>query len=502
MLTFARLLRSPVQLDMGFSEDVTKIMDAIPAMCAYTGNAPSIKGSAALPPAAAGGKTGKKEVQTVLYSATIPTWVATVAKKYMKDPVVVDLVEGQAASLDVQHLVLMCPWQVRAQTIGDLVRIYGGVEGKTVIFVETKKEADELAVNPALTSRVECKAMHGDVAQARYVSRSVLAQGGKSVHDLTFSILCSREATLAAFKKGTVRCIVATDVAARGLDIKGVDLVIQTQPPCGKFSGKADVDTYVHRAGRTGRAGAKGVAITLYTRQQEGHIATLEHATRNTFIRIGTPQPEDIVRVSGADALKSVQGVHDSMMDIFKPLAEQALAEAGEENAADVIARALAVIAGYTQPPAPRSLLSSSEGYMTFHYTADASLGEIRSPSFVFSQLRESIIPATVCDEIRGMTLTSDGHGAVFDVPQAHIETVKKASKKHPTLLKQCKTLPELKASSGGGYGGNVVEGQRGGFQGGRGGYGGRGGGFGGRGGGFGGRGGGGGFRGGRGRSF
>jgi ATP-dependent RNA helicase DDX21 len=94
-------------------------------------------------------------------------------------------------------------------------------------------------VNPALTQKVECKAMHGDVAQA------------------------SREATLTAFKKGTVRCIVATDVAARGLDIKGVDLVIQTQPPSGKFSGRADVDTYVHRSGRTGRAGAKGICVTL-----------------------------------------------------------------------------------------------------------------------------------------------------------------------------------------------------------------------------------------------
>lgn len=161
---------------MGFSDDVMKVMDGIPAMCAYTGNSLSGRaGAAAAPttPAAAAG--GKKEVQTVLYSATVPAWVSTVAKRYMKDPVSVDLVEGQAASLDIEHLVLPCPWQVRAQTIGDLVRIYGGSQGKTVVFVETKKEADELAVNPAITSRVECKPMHGDVPQSRCVQTCTAA---------------------------------------------------------------------------------------------------------------------------------------------------------------------------------------------------------------------------------------------------------------------------------------------------------------------------------------
>ena len=108
------------------------------------------------------------------------------------------------------------PWQNRGPTVADLIRLYCGAAGKTLGFVETKKEADELAVHPALVA-VGAKVMHGDVAQAQ------------------------RESTLAAFRKGTLRCIVATDVAARGLDIKGVDLVVQTQPPAGKFSGRAEV---------------------------------------------------------------------------------------------------------------------------------------------------------------------------------------------------------------------------------------------------------------------
>jgi len=251
-------------LDMGFADDVQKILDAIPAMREFKASA---KGGAGAGAGATPAGKGTKGVQVIMFSATVPPWVRDVARMYMYRPESVDLVEGEvSASVDVQHIVLQCPWQVRGQTIADLIRVYGGGDGRTIVFVETKKEADELAVHPAITSKVDVKAMHGDVAQNQ------------------------RESTLQAFRKGNLRCIVATDVAARGLDIKGVDLVIQTQPPCGKFSGRADVDTYVHRSGRTGRAGAKGTCITLFTRQQEQVIKQIETATGNKFTRIGAPQ--------------------------------------------------------------------------------------------------------------------------------------------------------------------------------------------------------------------
>ncbi|MFN9939171.1 MAG: helicase-related protein, partial [bacterium] len=92
-------------------------------------------------------------------------------------------------------------------------------------------------------------------------------------------------------------CLVATDVAARGLDIQGVDLVIQVQPPATNFTQKADVEAYVHRSGRTGRAGQKGVCVTLYTKQQEYILTEIERRIGNTFVRIGAPQPKDLVKV-------------------------------------------------------------------------------------------------------------------------------------------------------------------------------------------------------------
>ena len=462
-------------LDMGFADDVQKILSGVPSLSAYS-------------QAVGQGKDVKKSTQVLLYSATIAPWVKDVSKRYMNKPMIIDLVEGEvSASIDVQHLVCMCPWQVRAQTIGDLVRVYGGSNGRTIIFTETKKECDEMAVNPALT--LETKALHGDVAQGQ------------------------REATLAAFKKGTLRCIVATDVAARGLDIKGVDLVIQCQPPAGRMSGRADADTYVHRSGRTGRAGAKGTCITLFTRQQEHIIQDLERLTKNAFTRVGAPQPADIVRVSGDEAISKLRDVHPSMVDFFRPQAERALAEEALSGNGDkvsaavgILARAFAVITGCSAPQTIRSLMSGSEGFCTFSYTSESAFSSL---SQVWVALR-SLLPHAVTEDIRGMSMALDFKTAVFDVPEKHVAAVKDAASKSNGRVRVCSKLPELQPQAGagssggrasfGGGGGGGGGGFRGGFSGGRGGGGG---GFGGGGfrGGFGGGRGGGGFgRGGGGR--
>lgn len=420
-VSFAILDEADRMLDMGFSEDVAKILDSVPSLKSYTA---STKGGNTFSTG-----TVAKDTQVILFSATIPPWVKDVAKKYMSNPLTVDLVEGAvSASVDVSHLVLQCPWQVRAQTVGDLVRVYGGSQGRTIIFVETKKEADELACHPALTSRVECKALHGDVAQA------------------------SREAALAAFKAGAVRCLVATDVAARGLDIKGVDLVIQAQPPAGKFSGRADSDTYVHRSGRTGRAGAKGTCITLFTRQQSDLISDLERATKNTFTRIGAPQPADIVRVSGDEAVERVAGVHKDLVDIFAAQASKALSDgkARGESSSVVLARALAVIAGYTKVQPARSLMSASEGYATYEYRDESTT--IRTTSTIWTALR-SMLPHDCTEELRGMTMAADFHGAVFDVPEKYIPKIKEIAADESSHIRLCTVLPELVQTPGSGGG-------------------------------------------------
>ena len=454
-LTHVVLDEADQMLDMGFADDMREILDFNPYLNAKAAAASGVKGGAE----ALAGMSGSKP-QVVLFSATLPSWCKDVSRKYMTDPKVINLVvEGSgAASKDVQHLVLQAPWQVRASTTNDLIRMYSGVKGRTIIFCDTKKDANELSVDPAVT--VDCGVLHGDISQSQ------------------------RETTLTAFREGRVRCLVATDVAARGLDIKGVDLVVQLQPPQRNFSGKADVDTYVHRSGRTGRAGAKGTCITLYTHRDEHVLREIERATKNTFVRIGAPQVSDLVGVAAKETVASVVGVDAKVASAFADAAQEAL-EACDGNALDTIARALAAASGYTDSLPVRSLLSAADGMVTLQYTAAPHMkaeGGMRSASYVWNALRRHL-PEQIVESIKGMRLAADGTAAVFDLPSKVMPQIEHALEEPTSGITKCETLPELKAkpsfqgARGGGRGGGRGGRGRGGGRGGRG----RGGGYGGR---------------------
>lgn len=108
---------------------------------------------------------------------------------------------------------------------------YYGNNARTIVFTQTKADANSLMLTDKI--KLDVEVMHGDIAQNQ------------------------REVTIKRFKEGKFSVLVATDVASRGLDIPNVDLVVQLEPP-------KDVETYIHRAGRTARAGKEGTCITLY----------------------------------------------------------------------------------------------------------------------------------------------------------------------------------------------------------------------------------------------
>lgn len=114
-----------------------------------------------------------------------------------------------------------------------MIKKYGGEEQRILIFCDRKAEVDKLS----RSIRVRNDPLHGDVPQTR------------------------RERAYNNFKRGSVRCLVATNVAARGLDFPSVDLVIQMNPPL-------NTEEYIHRAGRTGRAGKSGTCLTFYDRSK------------------------------------------------------------------------------------------------------------------------------------------------------------------------------------------------------------------------------------------
>ncbi|KAJ1469826.1 P-loop containing nucleoside triphosphate hydrolase protein [Baffinella frigidus] len=185
--------------------------------------------------------TTKNKHQTMLFSATVPSWVQSVARKYLKGDKRkdVDLVTGQAqqTASKIRHLKISCGHNNRRATIGAVIDCYAGRTGRTIVFTETKVQPHGLLVNNVFTN----------ILSVLYDEDAV----------------ANREVSLQGFRDGTIQCLVATNVAARGLDIPEVDLVIMCHPP-------DSPETYVHRSGRTGRAGRSGTCIVFYGPREAG----------------------------------------------------------------------------------------------------------------------------------------------------------------------------------------------------------------------------------------
>jgi ATP-dependent RNA helicase DDX21 len=210
-----------------------------------------------------------------------------------------------------------------------------GKGGKSIVFTQTKRDADDVAL--AMGRFVGCEALHGDITQSQ------------------------REKTLNAFREGKFSVLVATDVAARGLDIPNVDLVIHYEIP-------NDPETFVHRSGRTGRAGKEGTAILMFTDRQLRTMRLIERDVGCKFERVGPPNAEDVMHASSEQATEVIRRVHPQLTEVFMPTAELLLAQQGPS----ALAAALAHLSGFSQPPSARSLITHEEGWTTLKWVRTA----------------------------------------------------------------------------------------------------------------------------------
>ena len=345
-------------LDMGFEESITDIYNKIVS------------------------NRKKNNIQICLFSATIESWVRNVARKIIpnKDEIFIDLVKdlSNKTPKTVTHLAVNCIKSEKTTTIADLILCYGGKNKSTLVFVNTKRECNDLMISDKLKQEVQI--IHGDINQAQ------------------------REATLLAFRNGKIKCLVATDVASRGLDIPSVDLVIQSEPP-------KDIDSYIHRAGRTARAGRSGTCITLYTRYTECLLERIEQKAKIKFKKIGAPQKKDIVQASIRDTNKNLMSIDDSMIKLFMDDAKKLIEEFGSENA---IARLLAYVSGYTDKMKSRSLLCGAEGWITYSIKWK---NKFQHQGYVWGFFKR-ILKDEMKSKIRGMRLFSSMDGCVFDYPE------------------------------------------------------------------------------------
>jgi ATP-dependent RNA helicase DeaD len=219
-------------LSMGFIEDIEEILGTVPA-----------------------------ERQTALFSATIPPTLGGVAKKFMKSPKSVSI-KGAHLTVDaIDHRY--CMVNKRDEKIAVLTRIFE-IEDipSAIIFVRTRAGTGDL-VTQLVAHGFPAEALSGDLSQQ------------------------TREQVLKRFRNNQIKILVATDVAARGLDIDDISHIFNFDLP-------DDPELYVHRVGRTGRAGKKGVAISLLTGQDKWHLQQIERFTKQQITRIPIPKPEDI----------------------------------------------------------------------------------------------------------------------------------------------------------------------------------------------------------------
>lgn len=264
-------------LDMGFIEDIEAIMDALP----------------------------NGERQTLLFSATMPQPIMALAEQYMSDP---QTIRVSRENLTVP-LIDQFYYEMREKTDG-LCRILDvGETGKLIIFCRTKKGVDELSA--ALEARgYMAGGLHGDLSQTQ------------------------RDRVMKKFRDGQIDILIATDVAARGIDIEDITHVINYDIP-------QDPETYVHRIGRTGRAGKSGVAITLIQPREYRQLKFISHITKSKILRRDLPSYADIIeRQRGTIKNNLLQVLENNKFGDYHSVVSD-IAEAGGYDIKDIAAAAL-----------------------------------------------------------------------------------------------------------------------------------------------------------------
>jgi ATP-dependent RNA helicase DeaD len=267
-------------LDMGFAEELEAIMSATPP--------------------------GR---QTALFSATMAPRIVAIAQRHMRDPVRLTVAADVPALGDaprVREVAYAVPRAFKPAALLRVLEIEDGVSA--IAFCRTRLEVDEIT-EALLARRYEAAALHGGLSQEQ------------------------RDRVLRKFRDGETSVLVATDVAARGLDIDRVTHVINVEVP-------SSPDAYVHRIGRTGRAGRTGTAITLADPREFRSVQNIERETKRTIAFEDLPSVSRLRDERVARARTALEGTLDSIDLARFRQAARALAE--ERDPIDVIAAALA----------------------------------------------------------------------------------------------------------------------------------------------------------------
>lgn len=266
-------------LNMGFIEDIEAILAQIPT-----------------------------ERQTLLFSATMPAPIQKIAETFMKDPQIVRVKTKEVTVSSIEQFYVEVQERNKFDVLTRLLDIQS--PELAIVFGRTKRRVDELS--EALNLRgYMAEGIHGDLSQAKRLS------------------------VLKKFKEGNIDVLVATDVAARGLDISGVTHVYNFDIP-------QDPESYVHRIGRTGRAGKTGMALTFVTHREKSYLGVVERTTKRKMEKLVPPTLDQALEgQQKAVVEKILQTIEANNLQYYKQAADELL---DQQDASTVVAAVLKML--------------------------------------------------------------------------------------------------------------------------------------------------------------
>jgi ATP-dependent RNA helicase DeaD len=236
-------------LNMGFVEDIEKILAETP-----------------------------EEKQTLLFSATMPKRIQSLAERFMVEPELVKIKAKEMTVTNIEQSYIEVQEKQKFDVLCNLLDIQS--PELAIVFGRTKKRVDEV-VEGLIKRGYSAEGIHGDIPQGK------------------------RDQVIRRFKEQTIDIMVATDVAARGLDISGVSHVYNFDLP-------QDPESYVHRIGRTGRAGKKGLAVTFVTPREIDHLKLIENMTKKKMTKQPIPTMSDVMAGNQQAAINQLMKTVDS----------------------------------------------------------------------------------------------------------------------------------------------------------------------------------------------
>jgi ATP-dependent RNA helicase DeaD len=197
-----------------------------------------------------------------LFSATMPPEVRAIAKNFMENPKEITVGKKNSGNVNIDHQFFVSPAHSRYETLKRLIDFNPGMYG--IIFTRTKADAQDISERLSKAG-YEIEALHGDLTQQQ------------------------RDRVMGRFRTKALQLLIATDVAARGIDVDGITHVINYELP-------DDIEVYTHRSGRTGRAGKTGICLSICHSRETFKIRTLEKMVNATFHKLDIPSGKDVCR--------------------------------------------------------------------------------------------------------------------------------------------------------------------------------------------------------------